>query len=259
MDSNSEDTSSPDTSLSNDLGHKLKEQVTLTTELDSHLSRHLTKHLAKKTEDTPNPPQLPENIKRIGEMIEAGECNFLNLAELLEYRAFLCEGGETLGEDCGLVKLKMHAVESEKNKLIEEIYALKKLLSNVSCEVVKSLEGESALEWRRTILNEIAATFQKENEMHVAELRRFVVSGSGGGGVGEGEKIAFLEGRICSLAGLHEMALKKIEEGLRQDGENEVKRGFESEIARLVENEKLLKKESKWNLEKSVSMFFVFY
>ncbi len=246
MDSNSEDNSSPDTSLSNELGQKLKEQVNLTAELDSELNRHFTKQLKKPVESSKL--ETPENIKRITEMIQAGEVNFLNLAELLEYRAFLF-GCKDQDENCGLVKLKIQAVENEKNKLSEEIYALKKLLANVSCDVVKSLEGESALEWRKTILNGIAETFQKENELQVAELRRFVVNGSSESALDDIKKITFLESKINGQTGLHEKALKALEKSLNEEAENKLKSKFESEIARLLNVEKQLKKESKLKLK----------
>ena len=202
IESNSEDaSSSSDTSLSTDLCQKLKDQVTLTTQLDSQINRQLTKQL---TNESKKKNEVPENIQRINEIIANGQVNFLNLAELLEYKSYYFFGDNKIqikvgsNDESNDYKLKLQAVESEKNKLTEEMYALKKLLSNVSSDALNEMrddnEGDS-MKWRHEILKGITKTFQKENELHIAELRSFVVGNSNASEHNE-EKIYLLEAKI---------------------------------------------------------------
>lgn len=177
--------------------------MNLTKELDSHLSKQLSKHLKDETAEK----ELPESIKRINEIIETGEINFLNLSELLEYKAYYFKDQDSVlsAEQaankvlCEL-KLRIHEIESERNKLAEEVYILKKLLSNVSLEDLDRINPDNNSKWRNEILQNLISTFQKENELQISELRSFVISNSDCDK--HVERISILESRIMNQVGL---------------------------------------------------------
>ena len=124
--------SSPDDStISYDLGRKLKEQVRLTQELDSSLLEKIAKNQNGSSIDGSSAAETSAKIKQILDKLDSEGVMILTLSELLQLRAHLSQ--KALASNPTLMNKALTATyENEKEQLTKQIYQMRELLAKIN-------------------------------------------------------------------------------------------------------------------------------
>lgn len=99
--------------------------------------------------------------------IENEGVHLLSLSEILQVKTHLDKNSFDNERDVNFEMIN-EVFESEKNKLVQEIFELRDLLSKIS----KTNDSD----WNSKLLSSIASIFQRQKECILAELRTFVIS-----------------------------------------------------------------------------------
>lgn len=234
---------SMDASISNDNVKKLKEQIQLSKELDKDILVKMNeKLLENKMLD-----QVPDEIKEILDKLDNEGVLLLSLSEILALRSHF-RNKNSQSSDENLTKM---VEQAEKDKLVEEIYQLKDLLSNLSTENKED-------DWRSSYLNAIKDIFSGQKDLLLSELRSFICNSCYSN---DDNYLSHFDKKIDNLVNLQKKSfdyLKSIDrESLLKELETikaELNKVL-AEIEKLQENERELKRESELNLKK---YFFCF-
>jgi hypothetical protein len=132
-------------SISNETGQKLRDQIELTKELDKSLIQKLNERQDMELKRHAASLIVPDEIKDILEKIDGGgEAGMarLSLSEILKLKTHLCNNQHQLGssgcdgsgkracEQMGM--LNETALQNEKHQLIDELFKMRELLSQLN-------------------------------------------------------------------------------------------------------------------------------
>lgn len=124
--------SSPDDStVSYDLGRKLKEQVRLTQVLDSRLLENIAKNQNGASSETAAALETSNKIKQILDKLDTEGVMILSLSELLQLRAHLSQ--KALQSNPNMMNKALNATfDNEKQQLQKQIYQMRELLAKIN-------------------------------------------------------------------------------------------------------------------------------
>jgi hypothetical protein len=215
-------------SVSNENCQKLKDQIKLTKKLDQDLIETLNTEIQQKQQkNNENHNQVPSDKREILNKIDCEGVMLLSLSECLKLKSHFASRNDSLS-DIKLKNLDDLNRQNEKNKLLDEIYKLRDLISQMNRN-----DSSKNSEWRNSLYNTICSIFNDQKEFLINELRTLVLDSTFD--LDFRVQLGHLESKLDDLTRLHKKSIEYLQSSDRESLLDELKQ-VKEELNKILDD-----------------------